>query len=192
MALVECKHCGKKISNTLDKCFFCNKPLKNDFIPTTNNESNKYKKYSSLSEEEVKNLAKEFANSNEKTLKHMQKITAPEWCILTFIVTVIYFILFYNFGLIIVEKLELIQVYNENLFIGSLIVAFSALILIALTIIIAKIVKFINSISINNYIYLKKYLNWLKEEKGILFNEDFLTSKEREKLKQIDLKTMDL
>ena len=192
MSLVVCKHCGKKISSTLDKCFFCNKSLKNDFISKINDESKKYKKYSSLSKEELKKLEKEFANSSEKTIKHMQKFTAVKRFLPTFIIALIYFILFYNFGSKIVGKLKLIQVYNEYLFISSIIVAFSALVLITFTIIAVGVVNHKASKSINNYIFLKKYITWLKEEKNIFFSLDFLTSEAREKLEQIDLETMDL
>ena len=86
MALIVCKKCGKKVSDTLDKCIHCGAPLTDDAeLPpedetASSNQSEEAKKkkallsFDSLSEDDKTILEREFVKKDKWAYKHRRNV----------------------------------------------------------------------------------------------------------------------
>ena len=171
MALIECPNCGKKFSDTAEKCIHCGF----DFRLQTENEQIKRQEYSSLTEYEQNQLKSEFDASFSqfaKINKNFDKTEKADKVLSAF--TII-------FGLGLIASLiifRIIKLNFESVFAYIVVVftvfsfLFCVIKLIVWDLIIYKKRKR------NHLAYLKKYRNWLNDEKHIEYDLA-LTKKER-------------
>lgn len=206
MALVECKKCGKKVSDTIDKCIHCGASLKNE--PTvvevkpkpiidanalnTIQETPNMKKFNSLSDSAKNALEKEFLETDEKFYKFRRKE-------LEFGKRASVFYKMATNGLIIVMVCRVAfhlflkgEIFNETMLMIGVVLCV-ALIACGLVGAVGNfIAKKIYNRSIKKYVYLKSFQKWLKETKNIQYLPIFVDDKEKAMFDEIDLKEITL
>ena len=195
MALIICNHCGKKCSDTVDKCIHCGAATKDFFTyhsdivteEKTNNE--KLTKYENLPKEEKTKLEMEFLKSNPTALKYRRKgLEIKKFGSLAFWLILIGQIL------LLVQEYTLNTffdgiVYNEMLletsyyFLGGILIVW----IVSFVFLIYLAISYKNKI--NRLMYLKKFKIFLLEEKEIDFTPNILTNKDKDIFEQIDLTT---
>ena len=194
MALIICKQCGKKCSDTVDKCIHCGAATK-DFsdlppVPVVEEVIKKnLPRYEKMPVEQQIMLEMEFLNSDPAALKYRR--SGLEIKKFGFIASWLFFA-----G----QILLLVQQYVLNTFFNGIVYnekMFEISYYFLAGIVILWIVSFVwviyLAISYRNKIrrltYLKKFKNFLLEEKEIDFSPNILTNKEKDIFEQIELNT---
>ena len=191
MALIVCKCCGGKISDTVETCIHCGASIKESPIvheepidkeSSLNNQapSSESKRFEYLSEEVQQGLQRDFLQSDTWARKYMQKNME----IASFSKNVlIYFFLFTISRSLIADM----PVSNENFFNFGL-CAVLVLLVIGVCLLFYAIGFYIYSFAtLAKYIYLKKFQIWLQKEKNIDFVPTFKRDRQLRKFESINL-----
>ena len=207
MALITCKSCGKKISDTVEKCIHCGEPIKIENkepeqekveieeqkkkyneIPTISKVNKK--EFKKLPEREQIELEQQFVDSNVKFYKikrreeEHKKISFFAW--IMFFLPVVAIV---ALGMIV--KNFSLQPYNPELYELGITIAGSVIIICVLIIILNFIISIIDKKSIKKYIYMKGFKLWLDKEKDIDFSPPFFDDHEKAIFDEIDLETIE-
>ena len=182
MALIECRACGKKISDTTEKCIHCGSLTKEpevEKIEETTITPPKARDYNQISDYERNALEMEFIRQDEEAMKYkvmqndrlrFKKLRASAWPI---------WLLSFLFSVKAFEEAG-ITTYTSG-FAFSLALLFNGLILlliISITIYLS-FTKKAEKTSSKRFVYLKKYQCWLLNEKKIEYTPVFVTEKEK-------------
>ena len=199
MALIVCKKCGQKISDTVELCIHCGalisgEPVvekeesKDVDIPNQNKEEKmvqyNYEKY----DEDIRiQLEQQFLTTDKWAKSFRRKGVEIEQ-----------FKSLFSWGLILPALIVLVvkccysyifkESYYNELFLGIAIIG--AISLFAVSLILTVVLFFVGVAykrSLNKYIYMKKYQRWLLEEKNVRYTPVFLDQKSKEKFEKLDI-----
>ena len=210
MALIVCNNCGKKISDTIEKCIHCGALIKvsenrnsiniceeNDKMLTKEkqkplidqDETVNRAKFKNLSKDQQLKYEQEFVNS-DKRFYNLKRREAEFEKVgnFAFLMIGLTFAIFIGMNWII-AKFGL-QLYNEGLYDFSMNVMLTILVASFALIIINFIMKITYKRSIKRFIYMKGLKLWLEKEKNVDFSPPFLDDKEKEIFDDIDLETI--
>ena len=204
MALIECSRCGKKITDTAENCIHCGAPthildsddkstcITDQCISENAGESDRLPSYNSFGEDYKLELEREFLKSDVRAMKYRRRRAEISRFVLMFfgILFALFFVIKFLFE--VPDEILSNTVYNkpldklsEHLLIAIIIYAFSCLIY-------AIVASIIMKISIKQYVYMKKFQKWLKEEKGIDYMPPLQKIKQKRIFDSIDLETFNL
>ena len=202
MALIVCKECGRKISDTSKQCIHCGSVLEikhtDDTIESNNStfeetvekeavndydeSADNVKDFASLSIIEKMQLEKEFAKSDKWVFKYIRRKTEFGCCRRSFL---------WAFWTGIALRLILLLIMNAPLsdieyyivnpgFAELTIILLVVLFLLCFIMFIYGIIGPIYfAITRKKYVYTKKLMNWLNEEKGVKYAPVFSEKKQR-------------
>lgn len=197
MAIIICKSCGKKVSDTVDVCIHCGKNPKEEIVQTAekpNEEevtSEKTIEFYDLSEKERLALETEYIQqdkSGKKYLLDVFELTSYMkplffYPILAIPLLRLVFFLSEVFNLPICES----NVQNE---VFSTIAAISGIGLIALCacmFLYGLFKKIYNLITRARFIYFKKFQKWLAENKNIHFYPELKSARQKAVFESINI-----
>ena len=203
MALIVCKKCGKKISDTVENCIHCGASISEEKdiftesdtvsdkadLKANSTQQDKIIDYDSFNEEDKIKLESEFLSSDKWAAKFRRtKIELPKFRA----VLILPLWGFLGWGLFYKYYIANQTVYDVNKATASaiLIVALFAVSLISL--IATHIVGKVHKKSVNRYIYMKKYQQWLLNEKKISFIPTFVKTEEKIIFDNINIDNMKL
>lgn len=187
MALITCKECGNKISDTVDICIHCGSSLKvgETVIPK---ETVKAIRYESFTEQERWNLELEFLNESPRATKFIRKLEGPRAhmtaAYFPFLIMVIAFIACMVY--ITNRPSGKIEIQSAMyLFIGvaAVIILLVCNMIIFIT---GAIRRAVLQNSIQSHMYLKQYQVWLRDRKGISFVPLFANEKQKYIFESLD------
>jgi len=215
MALTVCNNCGKKVSDTVEKCIHCGAPIgtpqdincdesssqpdgnvKKDFETDTQKDTEgaqkPAKKYFSLSSAERGKLEEEFLYDDKMSMKWYRKSYVSRkirklGAIGWFMHLFLMIVFSFVPNLDMVES-ELNQKFAVIGLCCALVLMFGGL----LTVIISVILNIIWNRKIKIYIYLRRFERWLAEKKDIDYNMSFESSRDRMLYDSIDVNTRKL
>lgn len=212
MAIIICKHCGNKVSDTVDTCIHCGVSLtefketkataddtkaadipicedtEEKTVKKTQEEENKpLVNFDRFDESRRLALEEEFLKSDTWAMKYRQR---KEEVSSYGAIVLFYFNAFLLAGIIFKEKLvNLLEkvIYNDTFdkLGGYLMIAGGVALLLCLGYVIAY--RVISIFSIKEFVYMKKFQKWLREERNIDYIPPILTIKEQEKFDSVDL-----
>ena len=195
MALIICRNCGKKISDTAEICIHCGASIKEELKVETKSEEifvknqseqTKTRNFEDLNDEVRKKMEREFLKSNSWANKYKRTILqlpsiGKLW--------ILYLALIFIFR----ETLSLFDIYisgpviNEQYFDLGLLGAISLMIItLCLSFYSAGMRIYLKATSAK-YVYLKKFQTWLKSEKNIDFIPTFKRKSQLEKFENIPM-----
>ncbi|MBE6635480.1 MAG: hypothetical protein E7617_04695 [Ruminococcaceae bacterium] len=201
MPLIECSECGKKVSDTVDICIHCCKPIKKN--GETNNLSQckdeKHDKSKSedrdfkfLSHKKQIEFEKRFVEKNDAARKYRRKgLEFSKFTGLSFSCA------FWSIIQIIACRYAYNEIFNGNIYnedylaVGA-VCCFSLMVLGILLLVFNTISRMRYNHSIKKYVYLKMFSEWLEKECNISYIPDFFRDKEKEIYDSIDTRTMKL
>jgi len=195
MALIECKTCGKKISNTTDKCIHCGSPTKEH--ETKKDEAivappSKTRDYDRISDYERLALEMEFIRQDENAMKYkikqndrlrLKKLKSSGWLLWLF-----------SFLICTNSLNELgIATYTSKFALSlALIFNVSLLFFVISSAIYLLVTKKAEKTSKERFIYLKSYQRWLLSAKAIEYTPIFKTEKEKILFEETAIESLNL
>ena len=199
MALMTCKHCGRKISDTVTNCIHCGKSTVEEtttvnetelLAETQDNEATEIqpvsnrKEFSTLSKKEQETLVHEFWKIDKTAYKYKKKTTLLEKFGEGF--SIIYFIPFLLY--LLADRVLKLKPQNQT--------AFKIFVIIPLAMIVFEIVKVLLYIlilkplfntKIKKMAYSKRFQVWVTTEKNIDYSPVFIDKKEEQMYEQLDV-----
>lgn len=191
MALIVCENCGKSCSDTRDKCVHCGASLREDKKSNNERISNlisfdKFDNYKKIQ------LEKEFLKKNKSAFRYKQKTSFDKFATFTVLFTILYLITYFllQIFLLVGSENEYIAydygVVNEPFAIASIVLAFVAVLVALLWIVIEAVTISFNKNSLKKYVYIKEFQKWLLE-KNIEYIPVFDKDSQKEIFEKIDL-----
>lgn len=199
MALITCKYCGKKISDTVSTCIHCGKSvveetttvnepefveeIQDDESTEKTNETDR-KEFSSLSKKEQEDLVHEFWKKDKKAFKYKKKTYILKKIGEEF--SIIYYI---PIGLaLLADKLLNFKPQNQKAYIALLLIPLGMLVIeIVKGIIYHLILKPIFNGKIKKMAYSKRFQIWADKETDIYYYPVFMDKKEEQMYEQLDI-----
>ena len=200
MALIICKHCGQKISDTVEVCIHCGTLINGESfvqkeedlnsISTPDCDENKkrtqydYNKY----DEDIRiQLEQEFLTTDKWARSFRRKSIEIEK-----FKSLFYWGLILPILIVIAARYCYSNIFKESYYneIALGIAGFGVAFLFTVSLILTVILFFKGIVykrCLNKYIYMKKYQRWLSEEKGVRYAPVFLDKKSREKFDKLDI-----
>ena len=190
MALIICKACGKKVSDTIEKCIHCGTLFKEESV--FNEEAEKkaeeeLKRYDAYCEDDKLQMEKAFL-AVDKWAKKFKKKEAVLKKLYSWFLSILVLLMLFNsfwrhFGKDALEE----KLYSQGVF-EIFAVLFTVLFVgLLLGVFIVLGIATVEKRSVKKYIYMKKYQRWLKEAHGISYEPQFFGKKQRELFDAIDL-----
>ena len=195
MALIVCKNCGKKISDSVDKCIHCGflrseitEEIKNE-IPKGNaiEKEKPQKDFFYYNKEEKAVLEKQFINSDKWAWKYRRKqdsfkkitVLTVGWVNLAFGVHFV----------IALASPSLFTFTTETAWTAAVSVLLIGILWIAsmIILVINSVLSKIHKGSINSIIYHKKFQKWLYENHEISYKPIFGKKKHQEQFESLNL-----
>ena len=197
MALITCKNCGKKISDTVEKCIHCGATTKEPDVKETsiskeqNSEANEAGKtvFNKLSEKEQIKLENEFLKFDKKARIYRRKIfEAKRFALLVFLIPLITRVL--SAG----QKGAIEKLFEGKIYDPKMLDLSEKCLIPLIAVLLMSIVLCIYSATTykkreNKQLYAKKFQRWLKEEKNIVYKPNFISEKDRVVFEEINLDT---
>ena len=206
MALIVCENCGRKISDTCLRCIHCGKEIETDQsnnapqdIKENSNSSHNTTEendvviqednnnFSSLTEKEKGLLEEEFRKSDKWAERYVRKTTEfVKFRKMFYHLLISLIILIAVARLFIGEKGLLLEylIVNFSFLLVSL-VCFVALFIICLGMFLYGVIGPICfMVTLKKYVYLKKFILWLSQEKNIKYAPVFTYKSERRKFEK--------
>ncbi|MBP3592672.1 MAG: zinc ribbon domain-containing protein [Clostridia bacterium] len=195
MALIICKNCGKKISDTAEVCIHCGISVNEEVSveikrdeTSKNGQSTqaKTRQFEDLNDEVRTKLEREFLKSNNWASKYKKnELQLPAIGRL--------WILYLGFAFIYLEILSLFDIYVAGPIINEKYFDFGLLAVLALMAI--TLCLFVYSIGMRiylkstsaKYIYLRKFQAWLKKEKNVDFIPTFKRKSQLAKFESVQI-----
>lgn len=196
MALIACKNCGKKISDTVETCIHCGTKTKeeepallsDEYCEVQENDEQDTSKvirdFTFYSADERISLEREFLNSDNWAKNYrrtFEELPSYLRIVLLSFAWSIFIMLFATTQELVVE---LTFSPGKEIFLFS-IIAHSVLLVI--TIIATIVVRIKLKLTSAKYIYMKKFQIWLYREKAIDYTPPLLKLKEKRIFDSIDL-----
>ena len=195
MALIICKSCGKKVSDTVDVCIHCGQNPKEEIVekveePTVQEPpAQKKAEYYDLSEREQIALEAEFAKQDKSAKKYLldafelSSFMKPIlfYPILAFVLVRGLFTLAEMFDILNTETA------NETLSGVAAVSGIGLIVLCACMFIYGLVKKIYNRITNAYLIYLKKFQKWLKENKDIDFYPELEKARQKAFFESINI-----
>ncbi len=199
MALIVCKHCGQKISDTVEMCIHCGALISGEpFVQKE--ESEDADTLDRNKEEKTAQYDYEKYNEDIRIQLEQQFLTTDKWA-RSFRrkgVEIQKFKSLFSWGIILPVLIVLAVRYcYSNVFKESFyneiplgIAGMGAILLFTVSLILTVVLFFVGMVykrSLNKYIYMKKYQRWLLEEKNVRYTPVFLDKKSKEKFEKLDI-----
>ena len=199
MALTICKKCGKRVSDTVEKCIHCGALLNQPEEPAIvvqNDADNKESasetavgepvRLESLNERIRKELEEEYLAADEWARKYRRsKAETASYSRYLFI--------YLGLLLLYLRALELFDItfagplINQTAFIVS-VISLALLLGISFALLVYAIVKRVHlKLTLARYVYLKRYQGWLLKEKKIDFEPHFKRNIEKQRFDSINV-----
>lgn len=176
MALIVCKNCGKKISDTVEKCVHCGALQKETIVEKSEKSTSPKKDFFYYSKEEKAVLEKQFIKSDEWAFYYKNKEeTFKRIKSLIGLITKAFFVYFIVMSVLMPKSPDAEPILlrdTEPALLGFMILAV-AWILSMIVLIIISILSKIQRESIDRIIYHKKFQKWLYENHGITYEPIF-------------------
>ena len=195
MALIVCKTCGKKVSDTVDRCIHCGAPIAEEpFVLKTEEKKETVKKseqtlhnYSSYDSADQIKLEKEFLSQDKwarrfrRTKNDISKF--KHWFIHMCWLFIIYRLVYLYLYKEVFEQ----SIYRKDMTDVSIYLMVALFAVSFIGMLVTWGMEIAKKRSVKRYIYLKKYQRWLKETKQIQYNPQFFEKKEQAAFDQIDI-----
>lgn len=206
MALITCKNCGKRISDTVSNCIHCGaatkdiivtptvirsystiSPLKHSDTPTA-----ALTDFNKLGEDKKVELENEFLKSDKRARAYVRKgvsanayvslasFLLPAWPILVFL------------RKWAIENWFQGKIYDQQWINYSYYFLFAIVILALVSVTLGFYSAFSRMGRVKKQLYYKKFQRWLLKKKSIQYTPNWVSKKDKQVFEQIDLNTMDL
>jgi hypothetical protein len=198
MALIVCRHCGKKVSDTVETCIHCGGLIEEPVgqpeemrtqepVVQAEQETPTIYQYSGFSEERQLKLEKAFLDSDQWAYKYRHKeveLISFKSMIGWILVSLIWSTLL--LGLAFAFLFDM-RAYRADLVITALVGAGILFAISVIVNIVLSIVLKVRKKSNERLIYLKKYQKWLMEEKHVAYQPKFDKQQMQETFEMINL-----
>ena len=190
MALIVCKKCGKRVSDTAEKCIHCGASLtdnddavkqeKETISKNIDEQSDlKIPEYSSYDDDDKIRLENEFLKSDRWAKKFRRMGIELGKFKSLFLEVMFAFVAYVGICRYCYNNVFNKTIYNEKIMAYSIVII-SFLFVICFALLIAtSIMGIVHKRSVKKYIYMKKYQRWLLKEKGISYTPLFVELKEK-------------
>ena len=189
MALINCKKCGKTVSDTVLNCIHCGAPLKEE--PNAEQETSKkdvFPLFTDLSDTERTAIENEFLSSDKKSMRYRQRCAEKsKFGTLSLLLFVLGRVLLYAQDYVLNN---LFTVYNPEFIDLSEKLLVGIVILWAVTDAIAIYLAIVAKSRVKKQLYKKKLQRWILINKNMDYTPKFLSEKDRLVFNSIDLDTM--
>lgn len=196
MAIMICKNCGKKVSDTVEVCIHCGQNPKEETIKKNEEASakeiceEKKIEYYDLSEREQIRLEAEFAKQDKSAKKYLlDALELSSFMKPLFFYPILTYIIGRGFTLL-TELLGITlntDTNNETLSIITAVSGIALVVFCACMFIYGLVKKIYNRITQAYLIYLKKFKIWLKKNKNIEFYPELKKSRQKAFFEAIDI-----
>lgn len=203
MALIICKNCGKKVSDTAKNCIHCGVSLLLEEVPPqppaveemveqkeqTSEKLDNFVKFKNLDKKQQKALLKEFWKEDLPARKYQKKKTILEF----FQSGIFVYLLIPNLVTMAIWFVFRFQPQSTEGFL-LILSLFAAMIILPpiLMLIFGIIMKLTVNSKVKTLAYKKRFQIWAKETKQIVYKPTFVNCVESQMFEQIDIKTQKL
>ena len=195
MALIICKHCGRKVSDTVSDCIHCGNSLQTEELvensaPIVEDKfiEPEKKSFNALNSDTRYALEQEFLTVDKKALKI--KRTEAEFKKFSSLCSTMIFL---GLALILISRFVAQRIFKGEIYDEKMLLVGACLIIFGLIGggivcgIINIVLKIIYKRSAKRCIYLKRFQIWLYETKDLRYEPIFINKREEAIFKKLDL-----
>ncbi len=175
MALITCKVCGKKFSDTLERCVHCNTIFNKELVIEEKQKCCDKIDFYSLEVRQRHKLEEEFVCENKEAFKYLQKTTYDKFASVVSKITLLMVFLYFCINIVLFAFVDIgnIEIEKEKYLIFSAVALIFAFVIMLFSNIIEIIIVVANKNSYKKYVYIKEYQKWLLEKKDIMYEPFF-------------------
>lgn len=193
MAIIICKKCGKKVSDTTDVCIHCGHPTheekSSDKEEKIKIEKNVYN-FNSFAEDDKLILERDFLRADKWAMNYRTRKEEISSFLAMLAITLFCLVLALKIVGYVNKDFFAGEIYNES-FAAIAISCLIALLALLLVISVYSVCMNINfKVTMARFIYMKKFQKWLKENKNIEYTPPFIKTKEKEIFEKINIDTL--